>query len=239
MKRWVKVGGVIALASLAVAAAFVLPLTQWASQLVDWMRGAGPTGVIAYVAVYVLAAVLMLPGSLLTAGAGLAYGPWWGTLLVSPVSVLAATVAFMLGRTVARGWISKRTVADPRFRAVDAAIGRHGFRIVVLLRLSPLFPFNVLNYALGITSVGLRDYVLGSFIGMLPGTFLYVYIGSLVGHVASLSHGAAPASRARHALSLVGLAATVIVTVYITRVARRALADELSPTDGAEPAPQV
>lgn len=239
MNRWVKVGGVVALASLAVEAAFVLPLSHWASQLVDWMRAAGPTGAIAYAAVYVLAAVLMLPGSVLTAGAGLAYGPWWGTLLVSPVSVVAATVAFMLGRTAARGWIERRTGADPRFRAIDAAIGRHGFRIVVLLRLSPLFPFNVLNYALGLTGVGLRDYVFGSFIGMLPATFLYVYIGSLVGDVAALSHGESGASAARQVLSLVGLAATVVVTIYITRVARRALADELSRANPAAAASQA
>jgi uncharacterized membrane protein YdjX (TVP38/TMEM64 family) len=239
VNRWVKVGGVIALASLAVGAAFVLPLSHWASQLVDWMRRAGPTGAIAFAAVYVLAAVLMLPGSVLTAGAGVAYGPWWGTLFVSPVSVVAATVAFMLGRTAARGWITKRTGADPRFRAVDAALGRRGFRIVALLRLSPLFPFNVLNYALGLTGVGLRDYVLASFIGMLPGTFLYVYIGSLVGDVAALSHGNSTASAARQALSFIGLAATVIVTTYITRVARRALADELSRSKTVAPAPQV
>jgi uncharacterized membrane protein YdjX (TVP38/TMEM64 family) len=239
VNRWVKVGGVIAVAVLAAIAAFELPLVDWASQLVDWMRNAGPTGAIVFAVVYVLAAVLMVPGSVLTAGAGLAYGPWWGIVLVSPVSVLAATVAFLLGRTAARGWIAKRTDADPRFRAVDAAIGRHGLKIVTLLRLSPVFPFNVLNYALGLTGVRLRDYVLGSFIGMLPGTFLYIYIGSLVGDLAALTHGDATASAARQALSLIGLAATVIVTVYVTRVARQALADELSRSNPVAPAPQV
>lgn len=233
MRRWVKGGGVAVLALLLAAAAFWLPLVEWAGWLVDWMRGAGATGAIAFAVVYVVAAVLMVPGSVLTAGAGLAYGPWWGIALVSPVSVLAATVAFMLGRTAARGWIARRTEADPRFRAVDAAIGRHGFRIVTLLRLSPVFPFNVLNYALGLTGVRLRDYVLGSFIGMLPGTFLYIYLGSLVGDVAALTSGASTASAARQALSVVGLAATIVVTVYITRVARQALATELS---GSSPA---
>jgi uncharacterized membrane protein YdjX (TVP38/TMEM64 family) len=228
MSPWLKVGGAVAVASLLIEIAIVLPLGHWMSQLVDWMRGAGLAGAIAYAVVYVLAALLMIPGSLLTAGAGLAYGPWWGTLLVSPVSVAAATLAFLLGRTVARGWIARRTEADAKFRAVDAAIGTHGFKVVALLRLSPLFPFNVLNYALGLTGVRLRDYALGSFVGMLPGTFLYVYLGSLVGDVAALSQGTAHASTARQALSLVGLAATVIVTTYVTRLARRALADELS-----------
>lgn len=228
MSRWLKVGGAVAAASLLIEMAIVLPLGHWASQFVDWMRGAGLAGAIAYAVVYVLATVLMLPGSLLTAGAGLAYGPWWGTLLVSPVSVAAATLTFVLGRTVARAWIARRTEADPKFRAIDAAIGRHGFKIVALLRLSPLFPFNVLNYALGLTGVRLRDYALGSFVGMLPGTFLYVYLGSLVGDVAALSQGTSDAGTARQMLSFVGLAATIIVTMYVTRLARRALADEMA-----------
>jgi uncharacterized membrane protein YdjX (TVP38/TMEM64 family) len=230
LTRSLRIGGAVAVVALAAAAAVLLPVTEWAARLVDWIRGAGPAGVAVYAAVYVLATVAMLPGSILTAGAGLAYGRWWGLLLVSPVSVGAATLAFLLGRTVARGWIARRTEADPRFRAVDAAIGRHGFKIVILLRLSPVFPFNVLNYALGLTRVSVRDYVLGSFLGMLPGTFLYVYLGSLVSDVAALSDGAAEASALRRVLSVVGLVATVAVTVYITRVARRALAAELSST---------
>jgi uncharacterized membrane protein YdjX (TVP38/TMEM64 family) len=169
----------------------------------------------------------MLPASLLTAGAGFAYGPVLGTLLVSPVSIVAATVSFLLGRTVARGWISRRTEADLRFRAVDAAVGEHGFRIVLLLRLSPLFPFNVLNYALGLTRVRLRDYVLGSAIGMFPGTALYVYLGSLVRDLA-LTDGAARESSAHLVLSVIGVIATAAATVVIARIARRALSAELA-----------
>jgi uncharacterized membrane protein YdjX (TVP38/TMEM64 family) len=146
-----------------------------------------------------------------------------GTLLVSPVSVTAATIAFLLGRTVARGWIAERVQRDPRFAAVDAAIEREGLKIVLLLRLSPVIPFNVLNYALGLTRVRLRDYVLGSFVGMLPGTFLYVYLGSLVTTAASLGSGGASAGTAQHAIYWGGLAATVLVTLFVTRLARRAL----------------
>lgn len=227
MSRGLKVGGVAALAALAVGGAFVFPLSQWISQLTDWMRAAGLPGAIAYAAVYILAAILMFPGVILTAGAGLVYGPIWGTLLVSPVSVLAATLAFLMGRTIARGWITGRIATDPRFRAVDAAIGQHGLKIVLLLRLSPLFPFNVLNYALGLTGVRLRDYMLGSAVGMLPGTALYVYLGSLAGDLSAVAQGTFEASSARTALSVAGLVATIAVTVVVTRVARRALAGEL------------
>lgn len=233
MRRWAKIGGGIAVASLVVDVALMLPVTQWASQLVAWMRDAGAVGVLGYAVVYMGAAVLLLPGSALTAAAGLVYGPWHGLVLVSPVSVAAAVVAFVLGRTTARGWIRKRTDTDPRFRAIDRAIGRHGLKLVILLRLSPLFPFSVMNYALGLTSVSLRHYVVGSFVGMLPGTFLYVYIGSLVGDLTELSQHQAGAETAQQVVSLLGLLATITVTVYVTRLARRALAEELRESDGA------
>lgn len=226
------------MASLALEAAFVWPLSQWAGALAGWLKGAGAVGALIYATVYIAAAVLMLPGAVLTAGAGFAYGPVLGTLLVSPVSVAAATMSFVLGRTLARGWIARRIEGDPRFRAVDAAVGEHGFRIVLLLRLSPLFPFNVLNYALGLTRVRLRDYILGSAIGMFPGTALYVYLGSLVRDLA-MTDSVARESTARLVLSVVGVGATAAATLFIARVARRALAAELalgsSATSSASP----
>jgi uncharacterized membrane protein YdjX (TVP38/TMEM64 family) len=223
-----KIGGAVALAALAIGAAAVLPLSIWVGWLVEWVRAAGATGAIVYALVYVLATVCMIPGSILTVGVGVAYGPIWGTLFVSPVSVLAAAVPFALGRTLARGWVAGWTASDPRFRAVDVAVGEHGFKIVVLMRLSPLVPFNVLNYAFGLTDVKLRDYVLGSFVGMLPGALLYVYIGSMIGEVAALSRGEEAVGTARQLLSAAGLVATIVVTVFITRLARRALSTKLS-----------
>jgi uncharacterized membrane protein YdjX (TVP38/TMEM64 family) len=228
MSKWLKVGGAIALLGVAVEAAVALPLLVWAGQLVEGIRGAGVLGLFVYALAYMAAALLLLPGSLLTLGAGLAYGPLYGTLLVSPVSVAAASAAFLLGRTAARPWIQKRVEADPRFSVIDAAIGREGFKIVALLRLSPVLPFNLLNYALGLTRVGLRDFVLASFVGMLPGTILYVYLGSLVTNVSALSTSAEAGGTPRQVLYWAGLAATVLVSVYVTRIARRALNEELA-----------
>ena len=156
------------------------PVNHWALLLVEWIRGAGALGVGVYALTYVAATLLLLPGSILTAGAGFVYGPLVGTLLVSPVSVLAATLAFILGRFVARTWVARRMEKHPRFAAIDEAIGKSGFKIVFLLRLSPVFPFNLLNYALGVTRVRLGDYVIASLLGMLPATLLYVYLGSLI-----------------------------------------------------------
>jgi uncharacterized membrane protein YdjX (TVP38/TMEM64 family) len=214
-------------ATAVVAAIALLPVGEWIPRLVEWIEGAGLVGTVAYAVTYVVATVLLLPASLLTLGAGFAYGPLAGTLLVSPVSVTAATIAFLLGRTVARGWIAARVVRDPRFAAVDAAIEREGLKIVILLRLSPVLPFGLLNYALGLTRVRLRDYVLGSFVGMLPATFLYVYLGSLVTTAASLGSSAATAGTGQQMIYWSGLAATVLVTVFVTRLARRALSTAL------------
>lgn len=227
---------VAVLVGLALATYF-LPVGKGLLGLVEWMRGAGPTGMALFVVVYVLATVLMLPGSILTLGAGFAYGPVAGLVLASPASVLAAAVAFALGRTVAREWVSRRVAQSPRFAAIDEAVAQGGFKMVLLLRLSPVVPFNLLNYALGLTRVSLGRYLLASFLGMLPGTFLYVYLGSLVTSASELL----TASKTEkppwaQALYWGGLVATVVVTVLITRLARRALRAHMPPRPETDPA---
>lgn len=220
----------------AIAALYLLPVEDWVLALVDSIRSAGAAGVAAFAIGYVAAAILLLPGSLLTAGVGFAYGPAWGTLLVSPVSVLAATLAFVLGRTVAREWIARRIAGSPRFLAVDEAIGESGFKIVLLLRLSPLLPFNLLNYALGLTRVRLHHYVVASALGMLPGTVLYVYLGSIVTSASELAAGGGEAGGAsRSILYWGGLAATLGATWLVTRIARRALSRAIDARSAASP----
>jgi uncharacterized membrane protein YdjX (TVP38/TMEM64 family) len=133
-------------------------------------------------------------------------------------------LGFLVSRYVARGLVETRLAGDPRLALIDRAIGAEGRKIVLLLRLSPVFPFSLLNYALGLTRVRFADYLLAS-IGMLPGTLLYVYSGKLAGDVATLAGGAPVAKGAGYyALWGVGLLATLAVTVYVTRIARRALA---------------
>ena len=223
MKRQRTVLAVLGAAAV-VAALVLLPVNQWLLALIERIQGMGPLGAVLFVVAYVAATVLLLPGSLLTLGAGFAYGPVYGTLLVMAASNLGANAAFLLGRTVMRERISRRIAGDARFNAVDAAVGAQGFRLVLLLRLSPLFPFNLLNYALGLTRVRQRDYALASVLGMFPATLLYVYLGSLITSVAQLTSGQRPDSGPwGRVLFWGGLAATVAVTVLITRIARRAL----------------
>src|SRR5882724_4854159 len=201
---------------------------------VAWIRGAGVTGMLLFAFAYVLACVLFLPGSILTLGAGFAYGVGAGTPLVWLSANAGAALAFVLGRTLLRGWVALRVNANPRFAAIDRAVGQQGFKIVLLTRLSPIFPFNLLNYAFGITQVTLRDYVLGSLVGMLPGTVMYVYLGSLITSLSELTSGRPGGGTALHVFYFVGFAATVGVTVYVTRVARRALAEATQEPAGAQ-----
>jgi uncharacterized membrane protein YdjX (TVP38/TMEM64 family) len=189
----------------------------------EWVEGLGPWGPAAFVAGYAVAVVAFVPGSLLTLASGAIFGLWEGTILVLAGATLGSTAAFLLSRTVARKAVAQRVEGDRRFAAIDRAIEEQGSRIVFLLRLSPAFPFNLLNYALGLTRVRLADYVVAS-LGMLPGTVLYVYSGKVAGELAALGGGSAVSHGAGYyAVVGLGFAATVIVTILITRVARRAL----------------
>ncbi|GIW40771.1 MAG: hypothetical protein KatS3mg076_1348 [Candidatus Binatia bacterium] len=218
--------GLAAAAALAaiLVAAQAFDLQDRLLALVAWVRGAGSTGIAVFVAAYVLATVALLPGSVLTLGAGFVYGVVLGTAIVWVASNLGAALAFALGRTLARDWVAARVEGNPRFAAIDRAVGREGFKIVLLARLSPIFPFNLLNYAFGLTRVSARDYVLGSLVGMIPGTLMYVYLGSLVTSLTELAAGRPAGGPLERAFYFGGLVATVVVTVYVTRVARRALA---------------
>lgn len=191
----------------------------------------GALGAIAFILLYIVATVAFLPGSFVTLGAGVVFGVLWGSCYVFIGAVLGSTLAFLIGRYLARDWIARKIAGKPKFAAIDDAVGREGFKIVLLTRLSPVFPFNLLNYAYGITNVSLKDYVLGS-VGMIPGTMMYVYIGSLAGSLATLGTEAPAevdpqAMLWQRGLQVVGFVATVAVTLYVTRLARQALADRV------------
>jgi uncharacterized membrane protein YdjX (TVP38/TMEM64 family) len=190
----------------------------------DWIRDLGPWGPAIFVLLYVTAAVLLLPGSVLTLGAGAVFGLVKGAVLVSVAATLGATAAFLVARYLAREWVTDKVGRYPRFAAIDQAVAREGWKIVGLTRLSPVFPFNLLNYAFGLTHVSLRDYFFASWIGMMPGTVMYVYLGSLAGDLATLGGASRARTPAEWALYAVGLLATVAVAVYVTRLAREALA---------------
>jgi uncharacterized membrane protein YdjX (TVP38/TMEM64 family) len=192
-------------------------------EALDRVRDLGPWGPAIFVVVYVLATVLLLPAVVLTLGAGALFGIVTGAVAVSIGATLGATAAFLVARYLARERVARRLEGYPALRAIDAAVAREGWKIVGLTRLSPAFPFILLNYAYGLSRVSLRDYVLASWIGMLPGIVTYVYLGSLAGNLATLGAAERARTPAEWALSVAGLLATAGVTLHITRLARSAL----------------
>jgi len=194
----------------------------------DWIEGLGAWGAIAFIAIYILASVFLISGAVLTLGAGFTFGVVKGSILVSVASTLAATVSFLVGRYIARGWVSKQIEEKPRFKTIDSAVAKQGWKIVGLTRLSPVFPFVFLNYAFGVTQVSLRDYVLASWIGMMPGTVAYVYLGYLPRIAAT---GSGDGDRVRLILNIIGVIATIAVTWYVTKIAKKALDRQIEDKD--------
>lgn len=193
----------------------------------QWIDGLGSMGAIAFMAIYIIATVAFLPGSILTLGAGVVFGVVWGSVYVFVGATVGATAAFLVGRYLARNWVAKKIADNKKFVAIDQAVSREGLKIVLLTRLSPIFPFNLLNYALGITGVSLKDYFIGS-VGMIPGTIMYVYIGSLAGNLAMIGTESQPSNPTlQWAIRILGFIATVAVTVYVTRIAQKALEEEV------------
>ena len=194
-------------------------------RFVTWVDGLGALGPLVFILGYIGATVAFIPGSVLSLAAGAIFGLGEGVVYVMTGATLGSSVAFLLARYVAREAVEQRIAGNAKFAAVDRAVGREGFKIVLLLRLSPVFPFNLLNYGLGLTQVRFRDYVLAS-IGMLPGSFLYTYSGFLVGDVIRLAGGVGPERGPLYYVVVgIGLMAAVGVTLLVTKTARRAITE--------------
>lgn len=203
--------------------AFIGQIQQLLVSLLDWIDGLGAIGAIVFVLAYIVITVAFLPASVITLGAGFVFGVIQGSILVFIGAMLGATAAFLIGRFLARDWIAKKVADNRFFSALDGAIADEGLKLVFLIRLSPAFPFNLLNYALGLTKVTLKDYVLGT-TGIIPGTIMYVYLGSLVGDLAMLGTGEAPSNPIISWIIRILIFVTIVaITLYITKIARRAL----------------
>lgn|SRR5690606_22940261 len=202
------------------------PVTEWLADGITWIRAHPGAAEVAFVVAYIVGAVLVFPSSILTLAAGFVFGLWVGIALVSAGGALGAAAAFLVGRFFARDWVSKRVARLPKFHALESATRHEGFVIVLLTRLSPFFPFNLLNYGFGLTAVRFRDYFFATWIGMLPVTFAYVYVGTLAKDLTQLTSGLA--RMPGHIwLLLAGFALTVVLTLFITRRANRMLAAHL------------
>ncbi len=216
--KWIVVGQMVITLSILSA---ILPVREWIRDFVGWVQQLGPIGVIIFIFAYALATVLFLPGWIFTVSAGLIYGILEGTLVALCGAVIGAALAFLVARYLLRQNIQELTQKNPRFAAIDEAIGKNGWKIVGLLRLSPLIPFNLSNYFYGITSISFGSYVLVSAVGMIPGTLLYAYLGAI--GQAGISGGASQSNKWQYVLLAVGLIATIAVTILVSRIAKNAL----------------
>ena len=196
-----------------------LPIADWVERLETTVRDLGVWGPIVFAVTYILAAVALVPASALTIAAGALFGLWWGFVIVSLSSTASAAVALLIARYLARERVEKIAASNPKFRAIDRAVATGGWKVVAMLRLSPAIPFNLQNYFYGLTSISFWRCILTSWIAMMPGTFLYVYFGYAGKEAASGDGGTA-----QWVLLGVGLVATIAVTVYLTKLAKKELA---------------
>lgn len=213
-----------ALAAIALVVVFGRQAGGYFFEFAEWVKAQGPLGPVIFIGAYAVGTVAAAPGGILTMLGGAIFGLLGGTIWVFCGAVLGSSAAFLISRYVARDALEKKIRTNPKFAAIDRAVGDEGLKIVFLLRLTPVFPFSFGNYALGLTRVSFRDYVLASF-GILPGTFLYVYYGKTAGDIAALASGNAQVGggTGQQILMVVGLVATILVTLVITKVAKKAL----------------
>ena len=205
-----------------------LNLVELLHSLLLWVQSLGYFSAIGFILIYVIATIALVPGSILTLGAGIVFGVVHGSIYVLIGAIIGETSAFLLGRYLARDWITTKIANHKTFLALDQALKQEGLKIIFLTRLSPIFPFSFLNYAFGITGISLKDYFLGS-IGIIPMTITYVYLGSFAEDLATIGE----ATQTAHPLiqwtiKIVGFLATIAATFYITSVARQALNKRIS-----------
>jgi uncharacterized membrane protein YdjX (TVP38/TMEM64 family) len=206
------------------------PIQENITKSILWIKSLGTLAPIIFIIIYNVATVLFIPCSLLTIKAGFLFGAFWGSIYVFIAALIGATWSFLIGRYLSRDWVYSLLKQHPKFKAINQAVAKEGWKIVLLTRLSPIFPFNLLNYAFGITQVALKDYVLGS-LGIIPGVIMYVYIGSVASDLSMLNTANLSLNSQMQiwqgVIKSVGLIATVGITIYITRIAQKALTQSI------------
>ncbi|MGC9260175.1 MAG: TVP38/TMEM64 family protein [Phycisphaerae bacterium] len=230
--RLLQIISLLAIVACIVTIVHMIPAGASIARWRGWLAGAGRggIGITAFIIIYIVATVLLVPGTALALVAGVLYGPWWGTLIVSVGATLGATMAYLLGRCAFRSAVERATAKNPKFAAIDRAIGKNGWKILALLRLSPVVPFSLSNYFFGTTSIRFTPYVLVTWICMPPRKVLYVYLGYAASQAAEF--GKVKFNDWRHWTLLgVGLLLLVAASIYITKLTKRAVTEESEVTD--------
>lgn len=213
-------------------ACFTHPVEKTLKDFLLWVeQDLGPWGPLVLAVAYIPLTVLAVPASVLTLGGGYLFGLPIGFLADSTGAVMGATAAFLLGRTIGRSFVISKLEDYPQFQAVAIAIQKSGFKIVLLLRLVPLLPFNMLNYLLSVTPVSIWEYMMASWLGMMPITFALVYVGTTLKDLADVTHEWSQFSKTRLALVILSFMVSVVLMVVVTKVAKTALEKALAEED--------
>lgn len=225
----VRVTLLLMLIAAIIAACFTLPIEKMLKDFLYWVdNDLGRWGPLVLAVAYIPLTILAVPASVLTLGGGYLYGVLVGIVADSVGATLGATAAFLLGRTIGRSFVIAKMKEYPKFRAIEIAIDRSGFKIVLLLRLVPMLSFNLLNYLLSVTPVSLWEYVLASWLGMLPITVALVYVGTTLKDLSDVTHGWHEITPSRWAFLIISLVLSVILMVWVTIVAKNALDEALA-----------
>lgn len=228
----------IGLAVLLLGLAFALrslPVRDSLESATLWIESLGWWAPATFLVLYVACTLLLVPRTILTVGAGFLFGPLQGLLWALLAINLGANLAFLLGRHLARGIVERRTRDRGRIQALDRAVAKDGWRIVALTRLTPVFPYSLLNYAFGLTRVRWRQFAIGSFAGMFPGTLMLVILGTFTDFAAERSDH--PKGILVNVLYATGVAGTLLATWVVTRFAKRALERHRADLSGGEADP--
>jgi uncharacterized membrane protein YdjX (TVP38/TMEM64 family) len=214
-------------------------LTEFLHHSMEWIEKSGWIGVVWFIVLYTLTCVIFLPGSVLTVGAGAVYGFWFSTALVTISSTVGAVVNFLTSRYLARSWMQRNLGHSARFRALEKAVSTEGWRMILISRMSPIVPHSLVSYAAGLIRISFWRFTFASFLGFLPPSAAYTYVGAMVGKALRTSAGAAPHDPVIWTFYCLGLVATLAVTVLTTRIARRSWKtyfSEREPVEGPLPA---
>lgn len=213
----------------AIAACLVfLPTRQYATEVLGWVRGMGAWGPALLIVCFVMTGPLLFPPSIFNLAGGFLFGVTYGTLICTIGNTLGTVSTFMVGRTLVHDWIEAKVAGNPRFLAIDRAIGRQGLKVVLVIRLSPMLHYPLLSYAFSATKVSFRNHLLGTLIGVVPGTLMYVYLGTAAKSLADLMEGKTEGGTTHAVLIGAGLVITIVATVLVTRIAKGAWDEVLS-----------
>ncbi len=199
---------------------------SWLHYVVNWMhvvQSAGMWGWLIFIGLYALCCLLFIPGSILTLSAGAIYGFWFGSALVLIGNGLGSLLSLLITRYFLRDWMNKKLAKYPKLRAIEKAVADDDWRLVFLTRLSPIMPFSLINYSLGLTRIPAWRFLLALELGAVPATFVYVYIGTLMGSLAQIGPDLKAHRPIEWTFQGAGVVVAIGVTIYVTRLATNAI----------------